>query len=281
MFAQVILPLAVEGTFTYSVPESLVERISPGCRVLVSFGKKRIYSAIVHSLGTNSPEGFTPKSIIDLLDETILITKQQLQLWDWISSYYMCAPGEVMRAAIPSGLRPESESRVRINTGYLEGGELDRHELLLFEVVKEQGEVTLGDLDMAGVAKNPLAILKRLVEKGAVEINEFVRPVIHRKIVSYIQLGSEYGSEDSLHQLLDQLNRAHKQKELVECFLELAYSDKLVKVGTVDPAPQVLKRELLRQSGGSGALTALIKKGYLEQVDKEELGRSGSQDANT
>ena len=281
LFAQVILPLAVEGTFTYSVPESLVERISPGCRVLVSFGKKRIYSAIVHSLGTNSPEGFTPKSIIDLLDETILITKQQLQLWDWVSSYYMCAPGEVMRAAIPSGLRPESESRVRINTGTLEGGELDRHERLLYEVVKEQGEVTLGDLDMAEVAKNPLAILKRLVEKGAVEINEFVRPVIRRKIVSYIQLGSEYGSEDSLHQLLDQLNRAHKQKELVERFLELAYSDKLVKVGTVDPAPQVLKRELLRQSGGSGALTALIKKRYLEQVDKEELGRYGSQDALT
>ncbi|MEN8228709.1 MAG: primosomal protein N' [Bacteroidota bacterium] len=281
LYAQVILPLAVEGTFTYIVPESLVDRISPGCRVLVSFGKKRIYSAVVHSLGTVSPEGFTPKAIIDLLDETILITQQQLQLWEWMSTYYMCTFGEVMRAAIPSGLRPESESRVRINRAYTEDGTLDRHERLLYEVVKEQGEVTLGDLDMAEVAKNPLAILKRLVEKGAVEINEFVRPAMQRKLVSYVRLLSEYTSEDSLHQLLDQLNRAPRQKEVVERFLELAESGNPVEPENIGTATQVLKRELIKQPGASGALSTLIKKGYMEQVDREELGRYESQDLHT
>ena len=112
---------------------------------------------------------------MDVLDRERMVTPQQLQLWDWMSSYYMCTHGEVMRAALPSGLRPESESRIRINEAVPEEVELDRHERLLLEVVKDQGEVSLGDLEMVGIAKSPMAILKRLVEKGAVEINEFVR----------------------------------------------------------------------------------------------------------
>jgi len=272
LFARLILPLAVEGTYTYSVPESLVERISSGSRVLVSFGKKRIYSAIVHSLSEEPPNGFTPKSIMEVLDEKTLITKQQLQLWDWMSSYYMCTPGEVMRAAIPSGLRPESESRVRINIGYEDGGKLDRHERLLYEVVKDQGEVTLGDLDMAGVAKNPLSILKRLVEKGAVEINEFVRPTVNRKVVTYIRLSNAYTSEASLHLLLDQLARAPRQKELLERYLEL------IDIEIIESAPQVSKRILINSPGGSGALTSLIKKGYFEQIDREEMEKFNGQE---
>ena len=115
LYAQVILPLAVEGFYTYQVPEALKARIVPGSRVLVPFGKKRIYSAIVRSIQKESPEGFQAKRIRDLLDEAPLVSADQLALWDWISAYYMCTPGEVMRAAIPSGLRPESESRVRYN----------------------------------------------------------------------------------------------------------------------------------------------------------------------
>jgi primosomal protein N' (replication factor Y) len=273
LFAHVILPLAVEGTFTYVVPESLTEKIFPGSRVLVSFGKKRIYTAIVHSLHNTPPDGFTPKPIMDVLDEKPVVSSQQIQLWDWMSSYYMCTPGEVMRAALPSGLRPESESRVRISVSYEDDGELDRHERLLFEVIKDQGELTLGDLDVTGITKNPLSILKRLVEKGAVEINEFIRPVLHRKMIAYIRLSNEYTSESSLHQLLDQLTRAPRQRELMERYLEMAEPE------SFKTAPEVGKRELILQPGGSGALTTLIKKGYLEQVEREELGLKEGQNA--
>ncbi|HER09579.1 MAG TPA: primosomal protein N', partial [Bacteroides sp.] len=174
LFARVILPLAVEGTFTYSVPGGLVDKISAGSRVLVSFGKKRIYTAIVQSLDSTPPEDFTPKPIMELLDPGPMVTGHQLRLWEWMSAYYLCTPGEVMRAALPSGLRPESESRVRINRSFDGGSRLDSQERLLYEVVKDQGEVTLGDLQIAGVGRDPAGILKQLVEKGAVEINEFV-----------------------------------------------------------------------------------------------------------
>ncbi len=274
LYAQVILPLAVEGTFTYSVPVEFADKLSKGSRVLVSFGKKRVYSAIVHSLHAITPDGFTPKQIMGVMDERPMVTQHQLQLWDWMSSYYMCNPGEVMRAALPSGMRPESESRVRVNAGYSDQGEMDRHERLLHEVVKDQGEITLGGLDMAGVAKNPMVVLKRLVEMGAVEINEFVRSVASPRTVTYIRLANEYTSEDSLHLLLDQLAKAPRQREMIERYLQLAGTDDL------EPGVKVLKREMLTTQGASGALGALIKKGVFEPIDREELRHQGQPDQN-
>jgi len=269
LFARVILPLAVEGTFTYAVPDTLRDRVLPGSRVLVSFGRKRIYTAIIQSMGSEPPEGFVPKPLLDVLDEKPLVGSPQLQLWEWMCDYYMCNPGEVMRAAIPSGLRPESESRVRINTGYVDEGELDSFERLLLEVVRDQGEVILGDLQLTGISKNPMRILKQLVEKGAVELNEFIRSSVSRRRVSYIHFTAGYESEESLHQLLDQLQKAPRQKELVEKILEL------IEFEGSGSNPLILKKVLLTQGAGPGALSALIKKGILVQVDREEMGVSG------
>lgn len=265
MYARVILPLAVEGTYTYSVPDAYEKLISPGSRVLVSFGKKRIYTAIVKEIQSHSPVEFTPKSILDVLDQDPMAGKKQLMLWDWMADYYMCKPGEVMRAAIPSGLRPESESKARLNTAYVDQGDLDSYERLLLEVVKDQGEVKLDELQLSGITKNPLRILKQLVEKGAIELNEFVRSSVSKRRVSYIRFSEAYGSEESLHRLLDQLIRAPRQQELVEKMLELGGTENLVS------NPLVLKRDLLKAGAGPGALTALIKKKVLEQIDREEL----------
>jgi len=263
-YAQVILPLAVEGLYTYQVPAPLRGSVVPGSRVLVSFGKKRIYTAIVRSLQAEAPEGFLAKQILDLLDELPLISEYQLALWDWISAYYMCTPGEVMRAALPSGLRPESESRVRFNYRYEDDTVLDEHERLLLEVIKDQGEVTIGDLQLAGLTKNPVKLLKQLVEKGAIEINEFVRSGIPQKAVAYLKFTESYRTEEALHALLDQLSRAPRQKELVERMLDHAGT------AAMELEAGLVKSDLVKETGAPGAATALIKKGILEQFEKEE-----------
>ena len=277
IFARVILPLAVEGTFTYQVPPDLREKVLPGSRVLVEFGKKRVYSAVVHTLESAPPEGITPKSILEVLDPLPLVTSRQLMLWDWMASYYLCTRGEVMRAALPSGLRPESESKVRINRSFDRTTSLDQQERLLYEVVMDEGEVTLGDLEMAGVGKNPAEILKRLVEKGAVEINEFVRTLVAPRTVSYIYLSDEYTADASLHRLLDQLSGAPRQREVMEKYVELADmsaggSGKTGKKHSGD-ADGIRKDLLVRDRGTAGGLRALLKKGVLKQVDREELDR--------
>jgi primosomal protein N' (replication factor Y) (superfamily II helicase) len=265
LYARVILPLAVEGTYTYQIPDPERNRVQPGSRVLVPFGKKRIYTAIVHSLADTPPEGIKTRDVMEVLDQSPPVNQHQLQLWDWMSSYYMCTPGEVLRAALPSGMRPESESRIRTNSDWSDSGELDPHERLLFEVVKDQGELTLGDLEMAGVGRSPVAVLKRLVEKGAVEINEFVRSTITPRHVSYIRISPGYRSEGDLHHALDGLGKAPRQLQLLERFLDMS--------GNRDPEEGVIKKDLLSETGDSGALAALIKKGMLEQVEREELGR--------
>jgi len=265
LYAQVILPLAVDGFYTYVVPEDLQDLVVPGSRVLVPFGKKRIYSAIVHSMQKEAPIGFHAKRILDLLDESPLISQNQLALWDWISAYYMCTPGEVMRAALPSGLRPESESKVRYNYRYEDDQVLNQHERLLLEVVKDQGEVTLGELQLTEISKNPVKLLKQLVEMGAVEINEFVRHRAPQKSVIYLRFSERIRTEEALHELLDQLGRAPRQKEHIERMLTRTGT------GSGDLEKAVKKKEILSEAGDAGAITALVKKGVLEQFEKEEL----------
>lgn len=275
MYAQVIMPLAVEGFFTYRVPESLKKRVGPGSRVLVSFGKKKLYSAVVRKLVHEAPPGIKAKELEDLLDEAPLVAEQQLALWDWISDYYMCTRGEVMRAALPSGLRPESESRVRYNQSYEDESVLDQYERLLLEVVKDQGELTIGDLQMAEVSRNPLKVLKHLVEKGAVEINEFVRHEARHKTVSYLQVTDGFRTEEALHGLLDQLSRAPRQRELLERMLERTGSGR-EELGTL-----LRKKDLVKEAGDNAAIAALIKKGVLQQIEKEELGKEGPAEGST
>ena len=231
-----------------------------------------MYSALVYALHHQAPEEFKPKSILDLLDEDPVVGEEQLQLWDWMSSYYMCSPGEVMRAALPSGLRPESESKVQFNPSYEDEGVLDSYERLLLEVVKDEGELSLGELQLSGISRNPMTILKHLVDLGAVEVNEFVRYTVSPKTISYLRFAEPYRSEQALHGLLDQLARAPKQRELVERILDLTGTTQ------IQQALSVRRREVANKPGASGALRSLLKKGVLEQFEKEELGQEQDPD---
>ena len=117
-FVEVILPLPLSGTFTYSIPEELKGKIFPGCRVTVPFGKKITYTALVASLHDNINSDYDIRPIYEILDETPIVLDKQVKLWDWISKYYMCSLGEIYKAAIPQGLKgefkPRTEQRVRL-----------------------------------------------------------------------------------------------------------------------------------------------------------------------
>lgn len=118
MFADVILPLPLPGTFTYSIPAEMERTILPGCRVIVPLGNKKSYTALVVALHDKKPEEYEVKEIKELLDETPIVTSIQTRLWEWISRYYLCSLGDIYKAAIPQGLkgefRPRTEQRVRI-----------------------------------------------------------------------------------------------------------------------------------------------------------------------
>ena len=112
-FVDVILPLPLHDTFTYAVPQDMEERIKRGCRVVVPFGAKKIYTAIVAKVHNERPNFDTIKVIKELLDSAPIVTEKQLQFWEWIAKYYICSMGEVYKAALPGGLKPKDENAMR------------------------------------------------------------------------------------------------------------------------------------------------------------------------
>src|SRR5664280_1862912 len=119
-FADIILPFAVHGRFTYMVPEELSADVRPGVMVTVQFGGKNLYSGIVCSLHDKTPEIKNVKSILRLYDKIPVINEFQLKLWLWISEYYLCTEGEVMKAALPSEIslsnfKPRLETFIKLS----------------------------------------------------------------------------------------------------------------------------------------------------------------------
>ena len=115
LFVDVIVPLALPQKYTYRVPQELNDEVRIGKRALVQFGKSKFYSAIIHNVHSQAPSAYTAKYIDSVIDEKPIVTEKQLKMWDWMSFYYMCGPGEVMNAALPSSLKLSSVSNIQLN----------------------------------------------------------------------------------------------------------------------------------------------------------------------
>ena len=116
MFVDVILPVPLDGFFTYSVPSSADEQVEVGKRVLVPFGRNKTYVGIIASIHHQQPEGYQTKDILQVLDSTPMLLGSQLRLWQWIADYYMSPIGEVFKAALPSGLKAEDGYKPKTET---------------------------------------------------------------------------------------------------------------------------------------------------------------------
>ena len=123
-YADIILPVPLDGLFTYSVPDAMQPLLKPGMRVLVPFGRSKSYIGIVDHLHDNKPEGYTVKPIAQLMDQQPILLDAQLKLWHWIANYYMSPIGDVMKAALPAGLKaeegyhPRTETYIRLTPAY-------------------------------------------------------------------------------------------------------------------------------------------------------------------
>ena len=124
LYADLILPLPLPGVFTYLVPDKLSKDAAEGKRVLVPFGKGKIYSAVICRLHDKEPPGYRIRDIISVLDTSPVILPVQLAFWKWIASYYMCSEGEVMKAAMPSGMKPESRAEATVTFSSARGEDL-------------------------------------------------------------------------------------------------------------------------------------------------------------
>ena len=265
IFIDVILPLAVPNLYSYRIPFELNEFVCVGQRVVIPFGRSKLYTAIVKKIH-NTPPNYTTKYIEFILDEQPIVTDIQLKLWDWISEHYMCHIGEVMLAALPSSLKLASETKVLFNDRF-EGelSSLSDQEYLIKEALDLRSVLSLGEIGEILDIKTVYPIVKKLIDKGVVVAEEELKESYRPKKEKYVELAKEYQNEDKMEVLFDELKRAVKQQELLLLYLQMSnYFAHKVEVKKVD---------LLKKASSSPAvLKGLYEKGVLIEY-AQEIGR--------
>ncbi|MCP1252792.1 primosomal protein N' [Elizabethkingia sp. S0634] len=257
MFAQLILPLNIKGTYTYKVPVFLYGKLAIGMRVVVPFGGKKLYTGIVVEIHDREPEAFLPKEIISALDNEAILPEEQLKFWQWVSDYYLCNVGEVYRFAFPSSLKLESETYVKRNPDVEVDYEvLDVHEIHLMQALEVKSVINLQELEAFIPRKEIMKTLNSLIDERLIVIDEKISEKYKAKEVSYIRLKEGLLESVALHEILSILNKAPKQKDLFLAILDKATSED----------PFVKKSELFEDKFFSTQqLKALVDKGYVEE----------------
>ena len=158
-YVDVILPLPLPRSFTYSLPEDGMEDIQPGCRVVVPFGRKKYYTAIVCNVHYCPPEGYEVKEITTVLDTSPVLLPFQFKFWEWLADYYLCTQGDVYKAALPSGLKLESETIVEYNPDYEAEGSLPEKEQKILDLLSQEPEQSVTRLEKESGIKNILTVI--------------------------------------------------------------------------------------------------------------------------
>lgn len=261
MFAQVILPLSLHDAYTYEVPQNMQPAIRPGQRVVVQFGRKKFYAALVVSVSDEKPEGFEAKEIVQLLDESPVVFPQNLELWRWMAGYYCCSMGDIFRAALPPGLKLESKSKIFL-TGTDDEQQVSEKEQLIINQL-QQDTSTMEILQKKLGSRFSYPALQKLLIKNVVQVEEKINSKYKPKTEIFVKLHPQISSENQLHEIITSLERAKKQKALLLYFCE--------KTGVFGEKSQkeISKKELFKGTDFKTAhLNELHKKKILKKFEQ-------------
>ena len=254
VYAEIIIPAALPKNYTWSVPAHLLETAKVGCRVEVNLGKSKKYAGIIKRLHEDKPEFFETKNILNVLDVEPVVFEQQLKLWEWIASYYMCSEGEVMAAALPAHFKLSSETILVYNEEYGDDfSALDHDEYIVGEALLIKKELSLTEVQQVLDSSHVYPVISRLIQKKVCFVWEALKQTYSPKKETYVLLNPEYDSEDKLADLLNNWTKAPKQMELLLSYLHLIKTE-----------GEVVKSSLLKKSGATDAqLKGLMEKKIL------------------
>ena len=268
-FVDVILPLPLHSCFTYSLPAEWADEVQIGCRVVVPFGRKKYYTAIVRNVHYSAPTEYEVKEVSALLDAAPILLPRQFKFWEWLADYYLCTQGDVYKAALPSGLKLESETMVEYNPDFVSETRLPEREQQILNLLSADPEQCVTKLEKDSGIKNILAVIKSLLDREAIFVKEEMRRTYKPKTETRVRLTSAARNERRLHFFFDELQRrAPKQLDLLMKYIEL--SSCLSATGTVK---EVSKAELLKRAAATpGVFNGLVERGVFE-VYQQEIGR--------
>jgi len=265
-FADVLLPLPLPGYFTYRIPFDMNKILQPGQRVVIQFGKKKIYTALLRRIHENPPSTYAVKYILSVLDSEPIVNEKQFLLWEWIADYYLCNIGEVMNAALPPAFKLASESRIVINPDF-DGdySQFNEYEMLVAEALVSKVSLTVSEVSEITGLQKIIPLIKTLIEKNVIVTEEEITEKYKPKIESYIRLTDNFLNERELMDLFDKLEKkAFRQLQLLQSFLQLSGYFQIFD-------NEIKKSELLKNPDFTDAqIKTLVKKGIFEVIEKEQ-----------
>ena len=271
-YADVILPLPLYSSYTYSIPENLQEEVQVGSRVLVQFGKKKYYTGIIEAIHSNSPTGYEVKPLVSVLDPEPILRYPQLNFWKWLSDYYLCSPGEVYKAAVPTGLKPESETRISLNPDYEPDDRnpfrLTEHQALALMVMQDKKRLTIDELESETGIKNITKTVMPMLEAGILEIDERLAERYRAKKITVVTLNFPRQDQEKLHECFNLVKKSRMQEKALLTYLDLSnWMNQSLKLKTVT------RQQLLEVAEVSPAvIKALVDKGILK-IEKKTINR--------
>ncbi len=265
-FADVVLPLHLQRTYTYRIPLEFAKTVQPGMRVAVQFGAKKVYSGIIQLVHHKPPVGYEAKYILSFIDDAPILGTDQLKFWEWIASYYCAHLGDVMQLALPAALKLESETTVCLAEDFEEQSiELDDREYLIIEALHLRKELRIQEIEAILQLKNTLPYLKSLVSKNAIVLKENLADKYKEKKITCLRIAAHLASEHALQEVFTLLEKKEKQLAVLMCCFQLQQQ-----------MPHIPKKTILEKTGVSdSSIQTLIKNGYLESyqltIDRIQL----------
>lgn len=271
-YAEVLLPLPLAGTFTYSIPMEIADRVKPGSRVVVPFGRKKFYTGIVVGITPIEPKGYTVKDILHALDDEAIVRHTQLKLWNWIADYYLCSPGEVYKAAVPAGLKVESETLLTPAPDFEEEADnrlSEREMLALNTLIGNERRMSTAELEKATGFASITTIVNRLLDKGAIVVSEHIVDKYRPRRETYVKLLAPTGDSAAIDEAFAKVKGARRQETALLAMVELTMDAERDATGR----KEVTRRQLMERSGVTTSIVnELAKKGVIE-VYKRDINR--------
>ncbi|MDR0560928.1 MAG: primosomal protein N' [Prevotellaceae bacterium] len=228
MFVKVLLPLYLNEPLLYAVPQNITDNVKVGIRVTVPLGVNKLYSGIVIEICENQEVDFQSfdfqiKEVVDIIDKTPVTGSLQLDLWTWISEYYMCTLGEVMKAALPACMKLESETKIALNPD-VQNFHFEEQNMAFRLIINSlsDGEMSVKELKKKTGIKKIFSFVKELLDSGTVKTEAELETEYNPKYQSFITLHHDLYSEEKLVAVMDSLKKGSKQKKLLTEYIEAA-----------------------------------------------------------
>lgn len=278
VYTDVLLPVPIPRLFTYLLPPGMSPKELTGKRVIVPFGNKKILTGIAVRQHAVRPENYDAKEILEVLDEQPSVVEHQLKLFQWMAGYYMCTTGEVLNAALPSGLKLSSRSMVQMHPDFVQdnGHTFSESEWKVVEALEEKEHLSYDDIARLTGLKNIYHLIKSLSAKGAILLFEQLVEKFKPKKERRIRLCSHLEADLlALEAVFQKLEKKEKQMEVLLKYLREVPVNELKEKN-----PAGLPKSVLGDEGLSlSSFSTLVKNGIFEEFDQVVSRFGGHDDA--